>query len=56
MEQELLILGIEAKITMLLEQLLNDKKITAQFSIEKLDELKVLARLYEEIKFGVKQK
>jgi len=56
MEEELIILGIETKITMLLEQLLNDKKVTAQFSLVKLDELHTLAELYARIKFGIKQK
>jgi hypothetical protein len=53
MEEELIILGIETKITMLLEQLLNDKKVTTQFSLVKLDELHTLAELYARIKFGV---
>jgi len=56
MENELIILGIETKITMLLEQLLNDKKVTAQFSLEKLDELNQLAELYARVKFGINAK
>jgi hypothetical protein len=52
MEQELFKLGIETKITMLIEELLNKKKITAEFSLETLDELTTLFKLYEQFKLG----
>ena len=56
MELELLILGIETKIELLMIQLLNDKKITGQFNLGKLEEIGTLTRLYEQVRIGGIQK
>ncbi len=56
MEQELIILGIETKIELLLNELLNNKKVLGTFDTTKIEELQTLAKLYDRFKYGIEEK